>query len=149
MDGEGMDQDTGLLVARVCVAAVYLYSGIDKIVNWPWSIAFIHGLRLPHAPMVLTATIVVQLVGAVAILSGFHAREGAWLLLIFTVLATLVAHNPIGRKGEEFRRQMTLSLEHLAIGGGRWRIAIGGPGWWARGKGIGQSRVRTCAPGKT
>ncbi len=90
-----MDQETGLLVARICVAAVYLYSGIDKIVNWPWSIGFINGLRLPHAPLVLAATIAVQLIGAVAIPSGFHAREGARLLLVFTVLATLVAHNPI------------------------------------------------------
>src|SRR5262245_14700577 len=66
--GAGMDQDAMLLLARLCVAAVYLYSGIDKIVNWPWSIAFINGLRLPNAPLVLTGTIVVQLIGAAAII---------------------------------------------------------------------------------
>jgi putative oxidoreductase len=129
----GMDRDVMLLVARICVAAVYLYSGIDKIVNWPWSIAFINGLRLPRASLVLTGTIIVQLIGAATILSGFHAREGAWLLLIFTVVATLVAHNPIGLKGEEFRRQMTLSLEHLAIVGGLLLIAVVGPGSYAPG----------------
>ena len=126
-----MDQDAWLLVARICVAAVYLYSGIDKIVNWPWSIAFIKGLRLPQAPIVLAVTIVTQLLGSLAILSGVYAREGAWLLLVFTVVATLVAHNPVGLKGEEFRRQMTLSLEHLAIVGGLLLIAVVGPGAYA------------------
>ena len=126
-----MDQDAWLLVARICVAAVYLYSGIDKIVNWPWSIAFIKGLRLPQAPIVLAGTIVTQLLGSLAILSGVYAREGAWLLLVFTVVATLVAHNPVGLKGEEFRRQMTLSLEHLAIVGGLLLIAVVGPGAYA------------------
>jgi putative oxidoreductase len=126
-----MDQDAWLLVARICVAAVYLYSGIDKIVNWPWSIAFIKGLRLPQAPIVLAGTIVTQLLGSLAILSGVYAREGAWLLLVFTVVATLVAHNPVGLKGVEFRRQMTLSLEHLAIVGGLLLIAVVGPGAYA------------------
>ena len=116
-----MDQDAWLLVARICVAVVYLYSGIDKIVNWPWSIAFIKGLRLPQAPIVLAGTIVTQLLGSLAILSG----------VFFTVVATLVAHNPVGLKGEEFRRQMTLSLEHLAIVGGLLLIAVVGPGAYA------------------
>jgi putative oxidoreductase len=129
--GLGMDQDGWLLVARICVAAVYLYSGIDKIVNWAWSIAFIKGLRLPQAPIVLTGTIVTQLLGSAAILLGFYAPEGAGLLLIFTLVATAVAHNPIGLKGEEFRRQIMLSLEHLAIVGGLLLIAVVGPGSYA------------------
>ncbi len=94
-----MDQDASLLVARICVAAVYLYSGIDKIVNWPWSIAFVQGLRLPQAPIVLAGTIITQLFGSLAMLSGIYAQEGAWLLLVFTVVATLIAHNPVGLKG--------------------------------------------------
>jgi putative oxidoreductase len=53
------------------------------------------------------------------------------LLLAFTAVATIVAHNPIVLRGEELRRQVTLSLEHLAIVGGLLILAVVGPGSYA------------------
>ena len=92
---------------------------------------FVNGLRLPQPEIVLVATIVVQLLGGLAVLLGVHAREGALALLAFTVIATIIAHNPFGMRGEEFRRQCTMSLEHLGIVGGLLLIVVGGPGRYA------------------
>ena len=126
-----MEQDVFILLARICLSAVYLYSALDKTMNWSNGMNFVNGLRLPQPKLVLIGTIVVQYVGGLAVLLGYHARHGAWLLLAFTVVATIMAHNPIGLRGEEFRRQVTLSLEHLAIVGGLLMLAIVGPGSYA------------------
>ena len=53
---------------------------------------------------------------------------GAVILLLFTAVATYWVHNPLGRTGEDFRRETTISLEHLAIIGGLLLIAVTGPG---------------------
>jgi putative oxidoreductase len=123
-----MEQDLGILLARICLSAVYLYSALDKTINWLNGLNFVYGLRLPQPKFVLIGTIVVQYVGGLAILLGYQTRHGAWLLLAFTVVATVVAHNPVRLRGEEFRRQVTLSLEHLAIVGGLLMLAVVGPG---------------------
>jgi putative oxidoreductase len=126
-----MDHNLLVLAARICLSAVYLYSALDKAINWRNGINFVNGLRLPKAGTVLGGTIVVQLIGGLAMLLGVYAREGAVMLLVFTVLATIIAHNPIGLRGEEFRRQFMLSLEHLGIVGGLLLLAVIGPGSFA------------------
>jgi uncharacterized membrane protein YphA (DoxX/SURF4 family) len=44
-----MDQiaDYGLLAARICLSAVFLYSAADKLVNWRDGIAEVQTLGLP------------------------------------------------------------------------------------------------------
>ncbi len=117
-----------LLAARICLSAVYLYSAFDKLVNWQNGIDFVVHHRLPWPGPVLAGTIIVQLAGGLAVLLGIFAREGAVVLLLFTIVATIACHNPIGLKGEAFRRECMLSLEHLAIVGGLLLIAMTGPG---------------------
>jgi putative oxidoreductase len=129
--GIEMDQDLLLLVVRVCLSAVFFYSALDKLICWRNGLKFVNGLRLPQPRLVLAGTIVVQLAGGLAVLSGVRAREGALLLAVFTLVATLIAHNPLGLRGEEFRRQCMLSLEHLAIVGGLLLLAALGPGKFA------------------
>jgi putative oxidoreductase len=126
-----MDSNLLILVARVCVSAVYLYSAFDKMIYWQNGLAFVARHRLtPHQP-VLVATVAVQLAGGVMVLLGIWAREGATLLLPFTLIATIRVHFPAGLRGEEFRRETTISLEHLGIIGGLLMIAVTGPGDYA------------------
>jgi putative oxidoreductase len=62
------------------------------------------------------------------ILVGAWARLAAFLTLGFTVVATVLAHNPLGLDGVEFQRQLTTGLEHLAIVGGFILLIAGGAG---------------------
>jgi putative oxidoreductase len=126
-----VNSDLVILIARVCLSAVYLYSALDKAIYRQNGIKFVNGLRLPQPEIVLLTTIVVQLLGGLAVLLGVYAREGALALLAFTVIATVIAHNPIGLRAEEFRRQCTMSLEHLGIVGGLLLIVLTGPGRFA------------------
>jgi putative oxidoreductase len=130
------------LAARICLSAVYLYSGIVKLADIPAGMAEVAGLELPAPGVFLALTILVQLGGGLMVLVGLWTRLAAFLLLGFTVVATALAHNPLGLGGVEFQRQLTTSLEHLGIVGGFLLLIAAGAGpisidgWIARRAGV-------------
>lgn len=121
-----MDRDLGLLICRIAMSVVFLFSGIDKLFNWPLAIEEAATLGLPQFSVVLA--IMVQLAGSLAVIVGLFFRVSVSALLLFTLAATLIAHWPIGLGGSEWRMALTVSLEHLAIIGGFLLLLITGPG---------------------
>ena len=108
----------GLLIARLCLAAVFLYSGVDKLWHWRSSVEEVKGDGLPWPAVFVGATVLTQLVGGGLVAIGFLAWLGALLLAGFTVAATLLGHRFWLRRGAEFRHELTTSLEHVGIVGG-------------------------------
>ena len=108
----------GFLIARLCLAAVFLYSGVDKLTHWRASIEEVRSDGLPWPAAFAGATLFTQLVGGCLVATGFFAWLGALLLAGFTVAATLVGHRFWLRRGSEFAHELTTSLEHVAIVGG-------------------------------
>ena len=106
------------LIARLCLAAVFLYSGVDKLWHWRSSIEEVRNDGLPWPAAFAGATVFTQLVGGCLVATGFFAWLGALLLAGFTVAATLVGHRFWLRRGSEFAHELTTSLEHVAIVGG-------------------------------
>jgi putative oxidoreductase len=123
-----VDRNFLILVARICLGGVFVYSGVDKLVCWDDALKFCHEHKMPRPKAVLAMTAVIHIVCGLMVLLGFLAREGALVLLLFTIIATYWVHNPIGRARADFRREMMISLEHLAIVGGLLLIAVIGPG---------------------
>ncbi len=108
----------GFLIARVFLAAVFLYSGVDKLWHWRSSIEEVKGDGLPWPAVFAGATVFAQLVGGCLVAIGLLAWLGALFLAGFTVAATLLGHRFWLRRGAEFRHELTTSLEHVAIVGG-------------------------------
>jgi putative oxidoreductase len=107
-----------LPIARLCLAAVFLYSGVDKLWHWRSSIEEVKSDGLPWPAVFAGATVFTQLVGGCLVAIGFFAWLGALLLAGFAVAATVVGHRFWLRRGAEFRHELTTSLEHVAIVGG-------------------------------
>ena len=108
----------GFLIVRLCLAAVFVYSGVDKLWHWRSSIEEVKGDGLPWPAVFAGATVFAQLVGGCLVAIGLLAWLGALLLAGFTVAATLLGHRFWLRRGAEFRHEVTTSLEHVAIVGG-------------------------------
>ena len=108
----------GFPIARVCLAVVFLYSGLDKLWHWRSSIDEVRGDRLPWPAAFAGATVFTQLVGGCLVATGFLAWLGALMLAGFTIAATLLGHRFWLRRGAEFQHELTTSLEHVAIVGG-------------------------------
>jgi uncharacterized membrane protein YphA (DoxX/SURF4 family) len=106
------------LIARLCLAAVFLYSGVDKLWHWRSSIEEVKSDGLPWPAAFAGATVFTQLVGGCLVATGFLAWLGALFLAGFTIAATLLGHRFWLRRGSEFRHELTTSLEHVAIVGG-------------------------------
>jgi putative oxidoreductase len=126
-----VDRNFWILIARIAVSAVYLYSGVDKLICWNNGLKFCLEHKMPQPKTVLAVTAILHVAGGLMVQLGVYARFGALLLLLFTIIATYWVHNPLGRTGDDFRREMTISLEHLAIIGGLLLIVVTGPGDFA------------------
>lgn len=120
--------DYGMLAARFCLSAVFLYSGVSKLIHWQDGIAEVGALGLPWPGLVLPLTIVVQLGAGLMVLLGIYPFAGAVILIGFTGLATLMGHRFWAVQGQERRMRLTVSLEHLAIMGGFLLLISTGPG---------------------
>jgi uncharacterized membrane protein YphA (DoxX/SURF4 family) len=112
------------LIARLCLAAVFLYSGVDKLWHWRSSIEEVKRDGLPWPAAFAGATVFTQLVGGFLVATGFFAWLGALLLAGFTAAATLLGHRFWLRHGSEFRHELTTSLEHVAIVGGLLLLCV-------------------------
>jgi putative oxidoreductase len=117
-----------LLVARLCLAAVFLYSGVTKLIGWQAAIAEFAGLGIAAPPFAVAATVAVQLLGGLAVALGWRTRPAAFALAAFTIIATFIGHPFWTFDGADFQRQLTTALEHLAIVGGFLALAARGPG---------------------
>ena len=121
-----------LLVARLCISAVFLYSGVTKLLTWSSALSEFEGLGVPLPSVALVATILVQLSGGIALVLGRAIVPAVFLLAGFTVVATLIGHRFWMFEGESFRQQLTINLEHLAIVGGLLALAACSPNGWLR-----------------
>ena len=108
----------GLLIARLCLSIVFLYSAVDKLWHWRSSLEEVKSDGLPWPAAFAGTTVFTQLVGGCLVATGFLAWLGALLLAGFTIAATLLGHRFWLRRGTEFRHELTTSLEHVAIVGG-------------------------------
>jgi uncharacterized membrane protein YphA (DoxX/SURF4 family) len=113
-----------LPIARLCLAIVFLYSGVDKLWHWRSSIEEVRSDGLPWPAAFAGATVFTQLVGGCLVATGFFAWLGALLLAGFTVAATLLGHRFWLRHGAEFQHELTTSLEHVAIVGGLLLLSV-------------------------
>ena len=123
-----MNITTGYLLARFCLAVVFIYSGATKLIGWSGTLAEFAALGIPVPLLAAIATIFVQLAGGCAVLAGYRVEAAALGLAAFTVVATLIGHPFWTFEGLEFHRQLTTALEHLAIAGGFILLAIWKPG---------------------
>ena len=112
------------LIARLCLAAVFLYSGIDKLWHWRSSVEEVKSDGLPWPAAFASATVFTQLVAGCLVATGWFAWLGALVLAGFTVAATLVGHRFWLRRGAALRHELTTSLEHMAIAGGLLLLAL-------------------------
>jgi putative oxidoreductase len=115
-----------LLAARLCLAAVFLYSGATKLVFWSDAIDEFAALSLPMPA--LAGTIALPLGAGMVLSVGWRSGPAALVLAAFTIAATLIGHPSWAFDGANFHRQLTTALEHLAIVGGLVAVAAAGAG---------------------
>jgi putative oxidoreductase len=92
-------------------------------------IAFAKAAGVPAASLLVPASGLLALAGALSILLGYRAKIGAWLLVLFLVPVTLAMHNFWAVHDPMMMQiQMAMFLKNVSILGGALLIAHFGAG---------------------
>ncbi|HSX12070.1 MAG TPA: DoxX family protein [Rhabdochlamydiaceae bacterium] len=125
------------VIGRLCFALVFLYGGVNKILNWNEAEqSLIHGMLdvmqnvqgilwtqqlldflLPHSSELLLAGTVAELLGGALIFLGLSMRLGALILALFLIPTTLIFHHFWWVIGADKELQLLMFLKNLALFG--------------------------------
>jgi len=113
----------GPLTARVLISLIFIILGFGKIMAFNGTVQFMQSAGIPLASFALVIAIIIEIGGGFSLLLGLKAKWGAWVLIPYTIILTLIFHLNLTDQ-----LQMIAFLRNLAIIGGLILIAIHGPG---------------------
>ncbi|MDQ1814867.1 DoxX family protein [Massilia sp. CCM 9210] len=105
------------------MAAIFIFSGIGKILAPAATIGYIEAMGLPLASVGLMIAIAVELVGGLMLALGIKTRLVALGLALFSIVTGLVFHHAIGDQN-----QLIHLLKNLAMAGGLLQVVAFGAG---------------------
>jgi len=115
------------LIGRILFSVIFMYSSLSKFSsNFVYEAA---AKGIPMADILIPFSGILELIGALTILSGFMARWGAWLIVIVLVPVTLIMHD-FWTIDDVTRHELTLLtfMRNLGLIGGALMIAYFGSG---------------------
>lgn len=115
---------------RVLIASLFLMAGWTKLTGFAAAEQMVAGAGFPAPAFFAVLAIIFEFGGGLLLLTGFHARLAAWMLIVFTAVATAAYHNPFS--GDQLA--MIMFLKNLAIIGGLLYVTAFGPGKWSLSK---------------
>ncbi len=81
------------LVGRMVFGWFFLSQAAVYVGDWEGTIALMTSRDIPGAAFILALTLLLLAMGSLSLIFGFHARYGALILFMVTVLATLGMHD--------------------------------------------------------
>jgi putative oxidoreductase len=124
----------GPLVGRFMMAVIFLFSGFGKITGFAGTAGYMASKGLPLVEVLLVASIVIEIGGALMLILGYKAKLGAAALFLWMVPVTLVFHNFWAVPAAEQQLQMIMFMKNLAMLGGLLYIMAFGSGPMRIGK---------------
>lgn len=116
------------LFGRLFIAALFLVAGIRKILIWEAQVGYFTRLGFPAPELFTVLAVVIEIGGALLLIAGWRTRWVAWLLILFLVIATGMAHRFWEFDAAQQANQMNHFLKNLALIGGLLFLATFGPG---------------------
>lgn len=121
--------DTIILIARFCLSAVFLVSGIHKAIYFQAGQAEFRAVKLPFPDICLVLVIALHLLASVSLITGVYAVASASALAGFLIIVSGWVHDFWNKPaGEERVAASRDFLANLAILGGLLMVVAVGPG---------------------
>ena len=121
-------QSTVMLVARLLMGTLFVLFGIRSILGFAGSVGYFTKLGFPFPEAMVVIAIIVQLVAGILLIIGWRTRAAAWVLVLYVVVATFMAHRYWEYDAAQYVAQMTNFYKNLAIIGGLLCLSACGPG---------------------
>ena len=108
---------------RICLAAVFLWSGLGKLMSYEGTVGYIASTGLPLAPLAYAIAVIVEILGGIVLVVGFKTRIVAAALAVFSVAAALGFHANFGDLNQAIH-----FMKNIAIAGGMLQVLAFGSG---------------------
>ena len=118
-----MNPNAVALAGRVLFGALFLLSGISKILSPQQVIGYIGHVGLPFPALGLVVAVLVEVGGGVLLLAGYKTRLAAIALAVFSVSAAILFHAALADQN-----QFAHFMKNFAIAGGLLQVAAFGAG---------------------
>jgi putative oxidoreductase len=107
------------LTGRILLALIFILSGIGKIPDPAGTAGYMESMGVPG--ILVWPTILLEILGGIAIVLGFQTRIAAFALAVFTIAAAVIFHSNFADQ-----MQMIMFLKNLSIAGGLLLLAASG-----------------------
>jgi len=110
-------------LGRLLLAAIFLISGIGKLLNPAGTIGYISAVGLPLPELGLALAVIVEIGGGLLLIAGYQTRIVALTLAVFTLIAGIFFHSNFADQN-----QFIHFLKNVAIVGGLLQVVAFGAG---------------------
>ena len=119
--------DTALLIGRILLVLVFVWSGFNKLTGLAGTATYIGG-KLPMGAALAPIVAVLEIAGGLLIAVGFQTRVASAVLLVFTLVATVVFHDFWNMTGQARSGNAINFYKNVALIGGFLILIGAGPG---------------------
>ena len=112
------------LLGRIMISAVFLFSGINKILNYNGTIGWMEGFGVPG--FLIFPAIAVEIILPVLVVVGYQARIAAGILAIFCLTTAFLFHLDFSNQS-----QFISFLKNIGLAGGFLFIVANGTKDWS------------------
>jgi len=116
------------LFGRILIVALFLPAGLSKLTGFEGTLGYFSSLGIPAPTLALAATIVIEIVGGIALLVGFKTRLVAIIMALFTLAAAVTGHAFWAAPADAAFIAQLLFFKNIAVMGGLLVLASAGAG---------------------
>ena len=116
------------LLGRILISPIFILAGINKLMNFSMMAGYVSSAHLPLPKVSLAIAAAIEILGGLAILTGFHTKFAAWIVFLFLIPTTILFHTLPAIQGVDQMNNVVNTQKNLAIMGGLLILATFGAG---------------------
>ena len=127
-------QEAALLVARIGLASLFLFSGAQKLTHLQGAAEWAASQGVPFASLLMPLAGMFEIASGLMLVTGWHARQAAAALAAWIIVLGPLFHR-FWDAPPQFRQIMMDDLfHHFVMFGGMIYVAVFGSGSWRLGR---------------
>jgi putative oxidoreductase len=117
-----------LLVARLLMASLFLFSGLEKVFRFDAATHFAAAFGVPKSSLLMPVAILFELGASVALVTPRYCRTAALALALWTITLGVWFHPFWSVSGDRWQDTVDGFFHHLVMTGGLIYVAVLGAG---------------------
>ena len=126
-------QAAGLLVARIGLASLFLFSGAQKLIHLQGAAEWATSQGVPFASVLMPLAGVFEVASGVMLITGWHARQAAAALAAWIIVLGPLFHRFWAAPPQLWQIVIDDLFHHFVMFGGMIYVVVFGPGKWCIG----------------